>query len=446
MTPKLVVKKYIFVIIPLIIVLLAGLVFLKEMLKPQFAMQRPPSKVTIIEAKISEVRNSYEIIGVLEADKSVDLVARVTGFLEEKSFNAGDKVKEGDVLFRIDPKAYQAAYDAAQGALLSAEAQLTQAQLNFNRTADLYAKRSSPKSDYDNAKAQLDVAQAAVLSARGNLAQAELNLDWANVKAPFDGEISDSPFSIGSYVGPTSGVLATLVAPDPIKVRFGVPDTQLADLRFGAATGSLPRGEISEVRAGVKVNGTHLYEEPGKITYVAPLVDAQTDTVRIKASFPNKNGKLVPGEVVTVVLEDGKAREAILVPKNCVMYTAAAGSFVYVLGEPKAAEGGAPGGAPPAAGQGGSAAPYVAEQRMVTRGIEFPEGIEILEGLKVGDKVINLGLMSGGALIQPGTPVELLEDAPQASPGAAQGAAPGGAGENAPGGAASGDRQPGVSQ
>jgi membrane fusion protein (multidrug efflux system) len=408
-TPKLIIKKYIFVIIPFIIVLLAGLVFLKELLKPSAPLQRPPARVTVIEVKTQAVRNSYEIVGVLEADKTVDLVARVTGFLEEKSFKAGDRVKAGDVLFRIDPKLYQAAYDAARGALLLAEAQLTQAELSFNRTSDLYAKRSAPKSDYDNAKAALDVAQASVLSARGNLAQAELNLDWAEVKAPFEGEISDSPFSEGSFVGPSSGILATLVAPDPIQARFGVPDRLLADLRFGAANSNLPRGDIDEVEARVKINGTHIYEEPGKITYVAPLVEGQTDTIKIKATFPNGDRKLMPGEVVTVILEDGSPRDTVLVPKNSVMYTAEAGSFVYVLGDARDREGNPTGG-------------LAAEQRVVTRGLEFADGIEITAGLKAGEKVINLGLMSGGALIQPGTPVEVIEGEEAGGGGAAAGA------------------------
>jgi membrane fusion protein (multidrug efflux system) len=395
-TTKLIIKKYIFVIIPLIIILLGGLVILKDFLKPQAPMVRPPARVTILDMKLTPVKNSYEVIGFLEADQSVDLVARVTGFLEEKSFTAGDKVKQGDVLFRIDPKAYQAALDAAKGALMSAQAQLTQATLSFNRISDLYAKRSAPKSDYDNAKAALDVAQASVLSAQGNLSQAELNLDWAEVKAPFDGEISDSPFSVGSYVGPTSGVLATLVVPDPMRVRFGVPDRLMADQRFGAATSNLPRGKLSEVETYLLINGNHRYEETGKISYVAPLVEAQTDTIQIKASFPNPNGQLVPGQVVTVILEDSSPRDVIMVPKNALMYTAEAGSFVYVLGKGKDQE-------------GNPTQQDVAEQRMVTRGVEFPDGIEISQGLNVGDKVINLGLMSSGALIQPGTPVEVLQ-------------------------------------
>jgi membrane fusion protein (multidrug efflux system) len=406
-TPKLLIKKYIFVIIPLIIVLLAGIVFLKEILKPERPRVVPPARVGVYVASKRPVKNSYEIIGILEADKSVDLVARVSGFLEEKSFVAGDKVKEGDVLFRIDPKDYEAALEVARGSLLSAEAQLTQAALNFNRVKDLYAKRTSPKSDLDAAQAQLDVAQASVLSAKGALAQAELNLGWASVTAPFDGEVSDSPFSEGSFLGPSSGVLATIVAPDPIKVRVGLADRLLADLRFGAASGSLPRGGIDQVVARVKVNGTHLYEEPGRITYISPLVEKSTDTIQIKATFPNKDGRLVPGEVVTVILEDGSPRDVILVPKNCVLYNAASGSFVYVLGQ---GEGGGP----------------VAEARGVTKGVEFPEGIEIVDGLKEGDKVINVGLMSGGALIQPGTPVEVLED-PEGEGGAGP-ASPGGQG------------------
>ncbi|MDR2198143.1 MAG: efflux RND transporter periplasmic adaptor subunit [Deltaproteobacteria bacterium] len=397
MESRYVFKKHIFIIIPFIIVLLAGLVILKNVLRPEAPMIRPPARVGVFEAAYRPVRNSFEIIGKLEADKSVDLVARVSGFLEEKNFQAGDRVREGAVLFQIDPKAYRAAFEAAQGNLMSAQAQLTQAALNFQRISDLYRKKTTPKSDVDNAQAALDVARAAVVTAQGNLVQAELNLEWAQVKAPFAGEISDSPFSEGSFVSPSSGALATLVASDPIQARFGLSDRLLAELRFGEAASSLPRGDLLEVEARVKINGEFVYQEPGKISYVSPLVDKSTDTVQLKAVFPNAAGKLVPGEIVTVVISDSKDRDVILVPKNSVLYTAAAGSFVYVLGQRKDSEG------KPLEG-------HAAEQRVVQRGVEFPEGIEITAGLKPGEKVIDLGLMNSGALIQPGTPVELIED------------------------------------
>jgi membrane fusion protein (multidrug efflux system) len=426
-TPRLIIKKYIFIIIPLVILLLAALVILKTVLAPSPPMVRPPARVAVIEAKKTPVRNSYEVVGVLEAGQSVDLVARVTGFLEEKSAQAGGRAAEGDTLFKIDSKLYQAQRDAAQAALMSAQAQETQARLSYSRTADLYAKRTAPKNDLDSATAALNVAQAAVLAAQANLAQAELNLEWAEVKAPFAGVLSDSPVSVGSYVGTDSEVLATLVSSDHMEVRFGVADRQLANLRFQGESGSLPRGSIGEVTVRLKINGVHIYERGGKITYVSPLVDKSTDTVRLKASFPNPDGKLVSGEVVTVVLEDSQPREAILLPKNCVLYTAAQGSFVYVLGEAKDQSGNPTGG-------------QAAEQRMVARGVEFPDGMEITQGLEPGDKVINLGLMSGGALIQPGAPVVLIERPEGGAPGAeGQPGAPGG---GAPADGASGGGSP----
>jgi membrane fusion protein (multidrug efflux system) len=323
-------------------------------------------------------------------------VARVPGFLEKKPFKEGDQVKAEDLLFQIEPEGYKAAYDAAQGNYLSALAQRTQAQLTFQRTSDLYAKKAAPKSDFDQDKAALDVADAGVISARAQLTQAELNLKYASVKAPFDGKVSDSTYSEGAFVGANSAVLATLVSTDPVTVTFGIPDRFLADRRFGSPQGTLPRGSINTVVVKLRINGQYDYKGEGSITYLAPLLDESTDTVKVKASFPNPDGILVPGEVVEVIVEDRDPREVILVPKNSVLISSSVGSFVYVTAPPSAEQGGGPG--------------LVSEVRKVTRGIEFPGGLEITEGLTEGDKIINLGLMASGQTLRPGTPLEVVEN------------------------------------
>ncbi|MDR1166966.1 MAG: efflux RND transporter periplasmic adaptor subunit [Deltaproteobacteria bacterium] len=397
MTLKQYVKKRIFVIIPALIVLAAAIPIAISVLIPSPAPQYGAARVTLSEARKTPVKKSWRVIARLEADQRVELVARVAGFLEEIKVKEGQSARQGDVLFQIEPQSYQAALSQAQGNLGSAEAQLTQAQLSFDRVNDLYRKKSAPKSDLDAAQATLDVALASVQSAQALLAQAKLNLDYASVKAPFDGTVSDSPFSVGSYVGPQSGVLATIVSDDPVEATFGVPDRLLADLRFGASGGALPSGRLEDLAVKLWVNENNAYPEEGRITYVAPLIDSGTDTAKVKATFPNPQKTLVPGEFVTVVLEDREPREVILAPKNAVLISAQVGDYVYVT---------APG--PP--GPDGTPQGLVAEIRPIKRGEDYPGGIEIADGLKVGEKIINLGIMSSGATLRPGTPIEVAED------------------------------------
>jgi hypothetical protein len=204
--------------------------------------------------------------------------------------------------------------------------------------------------------------------------------------------MTDSSYSEGTYVGPSSGILATIVATDPVEVSFGIPDRLMSDLRFGVKGSPLPQGRTDSLVAWVKVNGEHLYKIPGKVTYIAPLVDKSTATIKVKTAFPNPDSILVPGESVTVVLEDGLPRKTVLIPKNSIMQSSSIGSFVYV----------------PVPNPDGSG--DIAEIRPITTGLEFPEGMEVLSGLSKGDKVVNLGLMSGGAMLRPGRPIKVVDD------------------------------------
>jgi membrane fusion protein (multidrug efflux system) len=401
-------KKYVFIIIPGAIVILAALVIGKDLLTPRATVPRMPANVTLFEVKETEVKNSWEVTGVLEASSKVELVARVSGFLEKKSFLPGKPVTKGTELFLIEPRQYEAALDAAKGNYQAALAQQTQAKLSFDRTSDLYAKRSSPKSDYDNAKAALDTADAAVLSTGALLKQAELNLEYARIIAPFDGLVTDSSYSEGAYVGPSSGVLATIVSSDPVEVSFGIPDRLMADLRFGSKDSPLPRGRTDSLIAKVKINGQFIYDTPGTVSYVSPLVDRGTSTIMVKTVFSNPEGLLVPGESASVILEDSLPRKTFLIPKNAILQSSTVGSFVYVASPAKEGEG------------------LVAEIRPIKIGLEFPQGIESLEGLSPGDRIIEIGLMSGGAMLRPGSPINVISGYdPKATPGT-----PGGAGSS----------------
>jgi membrane fusion protein (multidrug efflux system) len=386
------IKKWIFVLIPLIIVGLAaaviGMGFLRT--NPQIAPQ--PQKVRVTEIKSVGAISTLKAVALVEANESVDLRARVSGFLTGKYFEEGAEVKAGQVLFRIEPDQYQAAVTSAMADVNSAQAQLDKATLDHTRVQDLFAKRSAPKSDLDNAQASLDVAKASLQAARARLSQAKLNLDYTTIKAPFDGFISDTPFSVGSLVGPESAALATVVGKDPVEVSFGLSDNVMAAVRLGEERSGLPGSRIENVRPRLLL-GSSYYEHDGEITYIAPQVDRQTDTVRFKVRFQNPKGILAPGQSVVASLEPIEPRKVLMLPKPALM-TGGGASFVYVPTTPEGGQG------------------LVATIRPVTIGSEFADGFEVLSGLAEGDTVIVEGLMSQGARLRPGAPIAIASDQP----------------------------------
>jgi membrane fusion protein (multidrug efflux system) len=417
MSQKSAMKRYIFVLIPLLIVAAAAAVIAQSLLRPQIDAPRPPQPVTLAEAVMGPASSALTSIALVEAVQSVELRARVSGFLRERAFTEGDTVEAGRTLFLIEPEQYRAALSAAEADVASATAQMDLAELEFNRLRDLYNKRSVPKSDFDKAASTLDVARAALRAASARLEQAALNLEYTAVKAPFDGRMGDTPFSEGSLLSPDVGVLARIVKTDPVEVTFGLSDKVMSGARLGDPRSGLPGESVANMRPRLLVNGAY-YPLDGQITYVAPEVDRQTDTVKFKAVFPNPGGALAPGQSVVVSLEPVEPRQVLLIPKNSVM-TSRGQSYVYMTAP-------APDGAPG----------LVSRIQPVGIGFEFADGYEVLSGLAPGDRIINLGLMSGGARLRPGAPVQVVEippDGPSAQGQPAEAAPePAGAGDQAP--------------
>ncbi len=390
-------KSIYFLFLPAGIVILALAAIMAGRRHPQ-PMSMPPQAVVLAETQARNIIETWEYAAQLEADRIVDLKARVSGFLIHKNFTAGDQVKKDQLLFQIEPDNYQALLDMAQAEVLSARAQFDRATLDFNRINDLYKKNTSTKSDFDSSKAAFEVASAQLKSALARETQARLNLDYASIKAPFDGRISDTPYSEGSLLGPESGVLATLVATDPVLAVFGLPSRTAAELFQRDESAAWYADDwLARLKPAPEV----LYPGAGRLVYLSPTVDAQTDTVKIKARFDNPDDVLRPGQIATAVLEGAQPRHRLLVPKAAVL-TDPQGRYVLTVRE--APEGGG----------------LVAERRPVVldQG-ELDREYFIREGLEAGDKFIVQGLMSGGATLRPGAPVRLAP--PEGGPGPAGG-------------------------
>ncbi|MDR2934700.1 MAG: efflux RND transporter periplasmic adaptor subunit [Candidatus Adiutrix sp.] len=383
-------KSIYFVLMPLGIFLLAlAAILAGRRQPPHFIM--PPQEVVLGEVRPRHFSDSSEFAAQMEADPRVDLKARVSGFLRRQNFSAGDLVKKDQVLFQIEPDQYQALLDMAQAEVLSAQAQYDRAKRDFDRIQDLYRKNTSTKSDFDTAKAAFEVAEAQVMSARARQAQARLNLDYATIRAPFDGRISDTPYSEGSLLGPESGVLATVVATDPILVVFGLSS------RLLTAAGSPSETDyFKEWQVSLKLPQGTDYPQPGRLVYISPTVDAQTDTVKFKASFANPEGLLRHGQIVTAILESVRPRYRLAIPKAAVV-TEAEGRYVLVPRKDPESDA------------------WSAEKRpVVLDQAETDLEYFVKDGLKAGDHILVKGLMSGGSALRPGAPIR---PAPPESPG-----------------------------
>jgi membrane fusion protein (multidrug efflux system) len=348
------VKKWIFVLIPAIIVLLAAGAILLGILRQTPQMPPAPQQVRLETVRVLPASSILRAVALVEADQSVELKARVSGFLVGKDFEEGKPVRAGQILFRIEPDQYKSA----------------------------------------------------VSSAQARLEQAQLNLEYTAIRAPFDGFVSDTPFSVGSLLGPESPTLATVVASDPVEVSFGLSDKVMGGVRLGDERSGLPGGRLDNVRPRLIFGSGAYYELDGQISYVAPQVERQTDTVKFKARFDNPKGVLAPGQSVVVSLEPVEPRNVLILPKAALMTSQGEG-FVYMAG--------------PAPGGGNNG--LVAVSRPVEIGYEFEEGFEVLSGLSEGDQVMVMGLMSSGARLRAGSPVTVSEAVGQAS-GAADGQPP----------------------
>lgn len=362
-----------------------------------------PIAVGVVRAEPTPIIETNQFIGRVQAINRVNLVARVTGFLEKRLFVEGSEVKRGDLLYQIEKGPFQADAEAKQAALAQATALLQNATLTLQRQQSLLNTPAGQRANYDNALAQQRSQGAQVLSAQANLQNSEINLGYTDIRAPIDGRITSTNVTEGNVVGPgTSGTLATIVSQDPMYVIFPISSRTVDDLRDRYAKA----GGFNAVVVKVQLPGGKMYAQPGKLDYVAPTVSESTDTQIARAVLPNPtiagmtpgqegSRTLTDGQFVQVFVEGVTPIEVLGVPRAAIL-SDQQGDYVYTIG---------PG--------------NTAVQTRVHLGQSTASTAAVLSGLHAGEEVIAEGIqkLQPGAKVLPGPASPGLQVAPTVTSG-----------------------------
>jgi len=294
-------------------------------------VQPPPPEVTVAKPEQRDVTVFIGVAGRIEAKESVDIRARVSGFLNTVEFEDGQVVTEGQQLFLIEPEPYEAAALAAQADLSSARASREIAQTNYDRRVQAYETKAVSEIDVLTAKANLDSAEASVLAAESALVKAEINLSYTRVESPVTGRIARRLVSVGNLVGGSTATLLTnVVVQDPIHVYFNVSERLLIP-KFGLLT-SLTEEDLERApEVYVELADGTRYSKPGYIDYIDNRADASTGTVTLRAEFPNPDGALLPGLYGKILIPE-VTRDALIVPDLAVLRDIG-GTYVLVVND-----------------------------------------------------------------------------------------------------------------
>jgi len=359
---------------------------------------RPPVDVTTIVVTQQETPVSIEFVGQTQSSREVEIRARVDGFLDKRLYREGELVQEGQPLFQLDRKPFEAALQSANGELAQQQAALDVAQADLKRVRPLAAQDALSQKDLDQAVGSEERAKAGVLSAAGQVRQAQLNLGYTTITSPLKGLSSSAKLQEGAYVSPSNNLLTYVAQMDPIWVNFSISENELLRFREQAAKGLLRAPKNNDYDVKVILADGSVYPYRGKVSFADPSFSKDTGTFQVRAVFANPKTLLRPGQFVRVEVEGAVRPNAILVPQRAVQQGAKA-HFVWVVDK----EG-------------------KAEQRMVDVGGWNGDNWFIDDGLKAGDQVV----VDGAIRVSPGAPLKI---SPLAAAAPATGAAPGEAGK-----------------
>jgi membrane fusion protein, multidrug efflux system len=338
------------------------------------AQQAQPAAVPVgtVYAERQPISDIRDFVGRVEATGRVDIRARVQGYLEQVLFKEGDIVKQGDQLYQIEKGLFQAAVEAAKGALERSKAAKTLTAIQLQRAQDLLEKNAGTAVARDQALAADQQAQGQILADQANLDTANINLGYTDIASPISGKVSKTNVTAGNVVGPDSGVLTLIVSQDPMYISFPVSQRELLQAQLSG------RGlDVTNIKIKIRFADGSTYKHEGTVNFIDVSVDRATDTVLARATMPNPDGALIDGQLVSVAVEAGAPQDKVVVPQSALIADQQ-GVYVFAVEDGKAVV------------------------KRIKTGGESGANIVVNDGLKGGEQIIVEGLQS----IRPGQAVQ----------------------------------------
>ncbi len=350
--------------------------------------EAPPPEAPVLTVTPRDLPVTYEAVGQTAGSRDVEVRARVGGILLRRRYEEGQWVKQGTVLFTIDPAPYQAALRRAQGVLAQEEAQLTQASQDLARFRSLLQDGAISQQAYDQARAARQTAEARVQSARAAVTEARLGLDYTTVEAPISGVTSRAEKSEGSLVAAGTDLLTRIAQVEPIYVNYSYSEQDLLRARIEIAEKRLVLPPNNEFQVELRLADGSIYPHLGRLNFNDLRVRPGTGTIEARAVFPNPERRLLPGQFARVLVKGAVRPHAIVVPQAAVL-TGEKGKFVYVV---------RPDG--------------TVEARPIQVGEWREQDFLVTAGLQAGDRVA----VGGVSQLRPGMTVTAVAAAPPSGP------------------------------
>ena len=290
---------------------------------------RMPKEVVVDNPHMEQVNVSAESTGRVEAQYSIDVIARVSGFLLKKYFKEGDFVKKGQLLFQIDPREYQLSVNNSRAAVNQYQALYTNAQQEWHRANALVKEDLISRSDVDSSLAARNQNKALLDSANQQLELAKVNLSYTSIRSPIDGRIGKVNITEGNYVTATSGSLVNVASVSPVYVSFSLKGDDFVKLLKAS-------DKFKDVEVKVQFGDGSWYDKVGTVNFVDNKIDKDSGSVQMRATFDNEKGWLVPGAYMKVKLTAPKTVEFMTVPQACAKGDAMSGYYVWAVQDNKA--------------------------------------------------------------------------------------------------------------
>ncbi|BFN14970.1 efflux RND transporter periplasmic adaptor subunit [Marinobacter sp. RI1] len=336
-----------------------------------------PVAVSVVELKTSEVRPSREFVARTSASARADITARIEAEIREVLFREGARVEQGQVLLRLEDTRANADLQQAEAELAAARAELDSARRNLDRGEDVAGKGFLSAADLDKLKDRFSAAQSRLQTAEAALQKARTNLEYAELKAPFNGWVGRLNYDVGAVVGPATGPITSVLVTDPMYVEFQVNEAEFIAFRRAGAESA--QAVAKSLDLSLTLSDGEVYAQPGTLDFADVQTDASTGTVAIRAVFPNPDAVLVPGLYVTLKVSGHTGEARVLVPQVAIQETIE-GKFVLLVDDQN----------------------QVA-QRFIKTGARDGALLVVESGLEAGDQVIVEGLQKvrAGVAVNP---------------------------------------------